>query len=98
MVFERALMLAGASMDNTIEAGNVEAVKHCAMAGLGFGVLPLFAVETEVRNHDLRVVPVVDAEMMVEMQVIRHPRAWVSPALSTLLAQFRPQRVMSSAA
>jgi len=96
MMFERTLMLAGTRMDNTVEAGSVEAVKHCAMAGLGFGVLPLFAVEAEVRNRELLVVPVVDAEMIVDMQMIRHAHGWVSPTLGTLLAQFKPQKVMPS--
>jgi len=98
MMFERMLMMAGIRIENIIEAGNVLAVRHCAMAGLGFAVLPLFAVEAEVRSRALVVLPVVDSEMTVEMQMIRHPRSWVSPALNSLLEQFTPEMLVSSAA
>jgi DNA-binding transcriptional LysR family regulator len=98
MLFERVLMGAGTRMDNTVEAGSVDAVKHCAMAGIGFGVLPLFAIEREIRAKELTIIPLVDTDMTVEVQIIRHPRDRVSPAVHALRALVIPQAPMSTAA
>lgn len=98
MLFERALITAGTRMDNTVEAGSVEAVKQCAIAGLGFGVLPSFAVESEIRIRSLVAIRVVDLEMKSDMQMIRSPRGWMSPAVHALQRIMEPEKAISSAA
>jgi DNA-binding transcriptional LysR family regulator len=98
MLFERTLAGAGARIDKAVEAGSVEAVKHCAIAGIGFGVLPSFAVDAEIRKRNLVAVPILDAEMTVEIQMVRAVRSWQSPAVRALWTMIRPDAAVSSAA
>ncbi len=96
--FERMLVSAGVRMDNTIEAGSVEAVKRCAMAGIAFGVLPAFAVETEIREKQLVAVPLEGPDLTLDIQMVRNARSWTSPAARALWETALPQWVVSSAA
>jgi DNA-binding transcriptional LysR family regulator len=97
-IFERALSAAGVQMDNAIEAGSVEAVKRCAAEGLGFGVLPAFAVERELSSGELVAVPLRNTEFTLEIQMARNARSWVSPALQALWGMTRPGTLITSVA
>jgi DNA-binding transcriptional LysR family regulator len=98
MLFERMLISAGVRMDNTIEAGSVEAVKRCAMAGIAFGVLPAFAVDAEIRANQLVTVPLEGPELTLDIQMVRNARSWTSPAARALWETALSQSAMSSAA
>jgi DNA-binding transcriptional LysR family regulator len=97
-LFERVLVAAGARMDNTIEAGSLEAVKRCAMAGLGFGILPSFAVEAEIRARELVAVPLHGVDLALDIQMVRNARSWTSPAVRALWEMALPESAISSAA
>ena len=85
-------------MEHAIDAGSVEAVIRCAAAGLGFGVLPSFAIERELRAKQLVAVPLREVEMALDTQIVRNARNWVSPAVRVLWDMTRPGTLASSAA
>jgi DNA-binding transcriptional LysR family regulator len=97
-LFERMLASAGVRMDCTIEAGSLEAVKRCAMAGLGFGVLPSFTVDAEIRSHELVTVALQGPELSLDIQIVRNARSWASPAVDALWQMAHPESAISSAA
>jgi len=97
-IFERTLASAGVQMEHAIDAGSVEAVIRCATAGLGFGVLPSFAIERELRAKQLVAVPLREVEMVLDTQIVRNARNWVSPAVRVLWDMTRPGTLASSAA
>jgi DNA-binding transcriptional LysR family regulator len=96
--FKRTMEAAGGSLPDVIEVGSVDAVKRCAVSGLGFGVLPSFAVVAEVAAGDLTAVPVRDLEMTLEAQTVRSAEGWVSPAVRALWDMVPQTAAMSSAA
>jgi DNA-binding transcriptional LysR family regulator len=98
MLFERALAAAGVRIENTIEAGSVEAVKRCAMAGIGFGVLPCCAVEPELAAGELVAIPLRGVELALEIQMVRSAKSWISPALRALWELAQGKAAISSAA
>ncbi|HWF10585.1 MAG TPA: LysR family transcriptional regulator [Bryobacteraceae bacterium] len=96
--FERFLTNEGFHMDETTDAGSIEAVKRCAAEGMGFGFMPSFAVTRELSARELIAVPIRNADLRLEIQMVRNAKTWVSPALRAFWEMARPDFVLSSAA
>lgn len=64
-----------------IELGSIELIKQCILAGLGYGVLPVMAVEREVAAGALVTRPWPQTPAFMPMRLVRHQNHWVSPAL-----------------
>ena len=85
-VFDRALRAAGVAPPVLAEFASIEAVKQCAVAGLGVAMLPAVAVRGELRRGDLVVLPwSVPGSMALQTQAVRLARRAPSPALTALL-------------
>jgi DNA-binding transcriptional LysR family regulator len=71
-----------------IEFTSIEAIKQSAIAGMGLAVLPEIAVEAEVAQGKLAVLPFTPA-FTVDTQMVWHKDKWLSPALEAFLAMVR---------
>ena len=61
-------------------------------------MLPSFAVERELRAKNLVAVRLRELEMVLDIQIVRNARNWVSPAVRALWDMARPGTSASSAA
>ena len=71
-------------MEGALEVGSIEAVKQCAMAGMGVGILPKIAVTAELEQRLLVRLPWAGPELASYTQMIRNKARWTLPASSAL--------------
>ena len=83
--FQHQLNKAGVQPATTLEFNSIEAIKQCAMIGMGIGVLPTVATTAEISQRKLVVLPWQGKPICMVTQVIRHKQKWVSPALRAFL-------------
>lgn len=79
--FQHQLSVSGVQPTNMLEFGSIEAIKQCAMVGMGIAILPAIAVATELSQKKLVVLPWSGKPICLTMQMIRHKQKWLSPAL-----------------
>ena len=84
-LFERAVAAAGLQPDVPIEFSSIEAIKQCAIAGMGIAVLPEMAVEAEIAQGRLAALAWCDPELVVVTRLAWHKDKWRSPALGAFL-------------
>ncbi|MEP7352609.1 MAG: LysR family transcriptional regulator [Acidobacteriota bacterium] len=64
----------------TLELGSTEAVKRCTMAGVGFAVLPRFAVEQELASSELFLLPGLCRPFNAKLQLLAPKDRMTLPA------------------
>lgn len=64
-----------------LELGNPEAIKRCVMSGPGISILPQMAAIDEIRRGELAMLPFVHPDFHLNLQLVMHPRKWISYAL-----------------
>jgi DNA-binding transcriptional LysR family regulator len=84
--FQHGLDRAGVRPATMLEFNSVEAIKQCAMTGMGIAVLPAVATLVEVAQQKLVVLPWRGKSISMLTQLIRHRQKWMSPALQALVA------------
>ncbi|MQA07030.1 MAG: LysR family transcriptional regulator [Pseudonocardiaceae bacterium] len=84
-VFERQLAAAGVQQGQVMEFTSVEAVRRCAIAGLGVAALPTVAITGELERGELVVLGWPHEDFGLYTQVIRHRDRTLDPALTTLI-------------
>lgn len=89
--FDRLLAEHGVRPEVALEFASLEAIKVAAMAGLGLAVLPELAVQAEVAQGKLAVLPLAP-RFAVKTQAVWHKDKWLSPALSAFLDLLRDLR------
>lgn len=89
VAFERALRAASVIPATAIEFHSVEAIKQCALAGMGVAVLPRVVVQHELAAGRLVAVDIEGVEFNMMTQLIWHKDKWISPALEAFLAMTR---------
>ncbi|MCI0394757.1 MAG: LysR family transcriptional regulator [Chloroflexi bacterium] len=94
--FERALATEGVVAATNMEFDSVEAIKQCVIANVGVAILPLVAVEEEVREGKLSIVPWSEPDFVVYTQMIWHRDKWVSPAMAAFIRISREMLLESS--
>ncbi|SFS71104.1 LysR family transcriptional regulator [Paenibacillus sp. BC26] len=85
MMLERVLQEQGISYRVGLELGNPEAIKRCLKAGSGIALLPRMAVQEEIDRGELAVLPFSHADIRLDLQLILHPKKWISHALQDLI-------------
>lgn len=88
-VFEDTLATNGRRPPTKLELGNVEAIKRCVMAGLGIAALPKIAVEEEVSQGKMAILPWTGCEFDIATQLAWHKDKWLSPALRAFISVTR---------
>jgi len=70
---------------NITEFSSVEALKQCAMAGMGIGLLPEIVVSAELERNQLKSLPWVGADLDIATHIIWHKDKWLSPGMVAFL-------------
>lgn len=83
--FQHQLNLAGIQPAMMLEFNSIEAIKQCAMLGMGVALLPAVATSAEISQGKLVVLPWRGKPIRLVTQVMRHKQKWVSPILHCFL-------------
>ncbi|MDB5096519.1 MAG: transcriptional regulator [Cyanobacteria bacterium RYN_339] len=81
IMFDQDLLAAGVTPQVAVEFSAIEAVKQCALAGMGLAVLPEMAVAQELEARRLVALAWHDRDFEVLTQMALHKQKWLSPAL-----------------
>jgi DNA-binding transcriptional LysR family regulator len=84
-IFVEFLRDRGIVPSNIMELWSIEAIKRSVMSGLGIAYLPLMAVQDEVEEGKLKIIPCEADLKQIYSQVVYHKNKWVSPALSNFI-------------
>lgn len=88
-LFERQLAAAHVHPAGFMEFASIEAIKQCALAGLGVAVLPAMTVQGDIRQGRLCQIPWRPGPLAMVTQMIWHKDKWLSPALMSLITVVR---------
>jgi len=88
-VFEHALEIGPVQLSEVLELTSIEAVKQCAIAGMGVAVLPRTAIAQELAQRRLVPVRWNGTPLVAYTQMLRHRERWMTPALEGLWAMAR---------
>jgi DNA-binding transcriptional LysR family regulator len=80
---DQILALQNIRPGNVTEFSSVEAIKQCAIAGMGLALLPAIVVSRELRLHQLKVLPWAGPSSLdIATHILWHKDKWVSPAMA----------------
>jgi DNA-binding transcriptional LysR family regulator len=68
-----------------LEFHSVEALKRCAMAGVGIAILPEIAVAEETAREELAILPWTEGGIEVALLMLRYRERWISPTLNAFM-------------
>jgi DNA-binding transcriptional LysR family regulator len=85
-ILERTLNQEGVDAISQLEFFSVEAIKQCAMVGMGIAFLPRMTVTEELEHGKLVVLPWSGHTFQVMEQMIWHRDKWLSPAMQAFIA------------
>jgi len=83
--FDQALLKKGADALTELEFHSVEAIKQCAMAGLGIALLPEMGLKKELSEGELVALPWDLSEISFSAQILWHQEKWISPSMTALI-------------
>ncbi|WP_106768844.1 LysR family transcriptional regulator [Paenibacillus faecalis] len=83
--FERSLSQKGMGGITEMEFNSAEAIKQCAMIGMGIAILPEMAVTAEVNRGELVRLPWDLTATSFATQMFWHEEKWISPAIEAFL-------------
>jgi DNA-binding transcriptional LysR family regulator len=89
MMLEHVLRTNGIRYRITYELGNPEAVKRCVKNGLGIALLPEMVVAEEAARGDIVALPLEHADLKLSLQLVMHPKKWISKPLEDLITNIR---------
>lgn len=81
-LLERILRANGIAYRIGLELGNPEAIKRSIKTGHGISILPQMAAIEEIERGELKALPFEHSELKLKIQLVLHPRKWVSNPLS----------------
>lgn len=85
-LFDRSLEQQGVNEGITnLEFTSAEAIKHCAIAGIGIAFLPEIAVKAEQERGELVPLPWEMPNLQIVTQMLYHKDKWLSPAIKAFL-------------
>ncbi|MEB2301167.1 LysR family transcriptional regulator [Lysinibacillus xylanilyticus] len=83
--FYRTLLRKGADSLTELEFNSAEAIKQCAMVGLGIALLPEMAIKGEMERGELIALPWDLSEIRFATQMLWHQEKWISPSMSAFI-------------
>ncbi|WP_145147814.1 LysR family transcriptional regulator [Paenibacillus xylanexedens] len=83
--FDQALLKKGADALTELEFHSVEAIKQCAVAGLGIALLPEMALKKELSEAELVALPWDLSEISFSAQMLWHREKWISPSMTAFI-------------
>ncbi|MBW7457657.1 LysR family transcriptional regulator [Paenibacillus sepulcri] len=84
-LFDRSIERRGIDGITSLEFFSAEAIKHCAMTGMGIAFLPDMAVKAELERGELVSLPWEMPDLHVVTQMLRHKDKWLSPAIEAFI-------------
>lgn len=87
--FERMLRNVGVTPANVLEFHSLEAIKQCALTGMGIAVIPQVVIQTELAEGRLVALNIDGIAFNMITQLIWHKDKWISPALGAFLVMAR---------
>lgn len=94
MMLEHVLRANGIPYRIGYELGNPEAVKRCVRNGLGIALLPEIVVMEEAARGEIVVLPYEHPGLKLYLQLIMHPKKWLSKPLEVLIQKIRATAVV----
>ncbi|WP_458127243.1 LysR family transcriptional regulator [Paenibacillus sp. Z3-2] len=88
-MFDRSFEQKGMDTITYLEFQNAEAIKQCAIAGIGIAFLPEITAEEEVKRGDLVALPWQIPDLHVYTQMLWHKDKWLSPILLSFIEAAR---------
>lgn len=85
---ERHLRKLGVAWDIAAESSDIEVLKRLVSVGLGFAVLPAFAIERELRRGDLIALDVEGFDVSRDLFLVHRDIAELPPAIARFVAIF----------
>lgn len=83
--FNRTLVQKGLDNVAEMEFNSAEAIKQCAIMGIGIAFLPEVIIKAEVERGELVILPWDLAEVRFGTQMLWHQEKWLSPAIEAFL-------------
>ncbi|GIN72375.1 putative HTH-type transcriptional regulator YwqM [Bacillus sp. J14TS2] len=88
-MFDRSFEQEGIDTITYLEFQNAEAIKQCAITGIGIAFLPEITAKTEVERGELVVLPWQIPDLHVYTQMAWHKDKWLSPIIQTFIEAAR---------
>ncbi|WP_188455380.1 LysR family transcriptional regulator [Virgibacillus oceani] len=88
-MFDRSFEQKGIDSITYLEFQNAEAIKQCAITGIGIAFLPEITTKAEVERGELVALPWQIPELHVYTQMLWHKDKWLSPILSAFIEAAR---------
>lgn len=88
-MFDQSFEKKGIDNLTYLEFQNAEAIKQCAMTGIGIAFLPEITVEAEVERGDLAALPWQDPNLHVYTHMAHHKEKWLSPIIESFIEAAR---------
>lgn len=88
-MFDRSFEKEGIDSITYLEFQNAEAIKQCAIAGIGIAFLPEIVAKAEVERGELVALPWQIPDLHVYTQMLWHKDKWLSPILLSFIEAVR---------
>lgn len=84
MELKKSFQKLNVQVDTIMELGSIEGIKQCVKKGLGISFLPRIAVDKEIKNGELVILPVETDNILIHAKMVYHVNKWVSSPLEAL--------------
>lgn len=88
-MFDRQLEKKGIDSITYLEFQNAEAIKQCAITGIGIAFLPEMTTKAEVERGELVALPWQFPDLHVYTQMLWHKDKWLSPIILSFIEAAR---------
>lgn len=85
MIFEQILTEEQVAPVTFIELNSLEAIKQCILKGLGVAMIPLMAVNKEIEQKEMTILPWPEEKLETAILMIWHKEKWLSPTLQAFM-------------
>lgn len=89
IMLEKVLRASGAPVRIGLELGNPEAIKRYIMSGTGISLLPRMVAEEEIKRGELAVLPFQHPDIRLDIQIVVHPKKWLSHSLQDMIEMLK---------
>ncbi|WP_028777785.1 LysR family transcriptional regulator [Shimazuella kribbensis] len=84
-IFDQFFKKRGIEATSFLEFSSAEAIKQCAISGIGIAFLPEVVVQAELDRGELVVLPLDIPSFSIYTQMLWHKEKWISPAIQAFM-------------
>jgi DNA-binding transcriptional LysR family regulator len=89
MLFRQMLTEEKIDAETIMEFNSIETIKNCVKKGIGITLIPKIAVENDLQEGQLSVLPWNDGSLETAILMIWHKDKWISPTLQAFMDTVR---------